>query len=96
MPRIASRITLEITNIRVKRLWNISREDAIREGIEIIHMAETSVPVYRNYLLKEKLGTTNPVKSFGSLWDSINGEKGYGWRNNPFVWVIEFKVLYGV
>jgi hypothetical protein len=91
MPRLASRITLEITNIKVERLRDITEENAIREGIEIIHMAEPSVPVYRNYLLKEKLGTTNPVKSFRTLWDKVNGADS--WNSEPWVWVIEFKVL---
>lgn len=91
MPRSASRITLEITNVRVERLNDISEQDAIAEGVEVIHMAEQNVPVFRNYLLKEKKGTTNPIHSFDTLWKSINGPDS--WQANPWVWVIEFKVL---
>jgi hypothetical protein len=89
MPKAACRIFLEITDIRVERLRDISEEDAIKEGIEIIHMAEINVPVYKNYLLKEKLLTTNPIKSLQTLWQSINGKQSL--EANPWVWVISFK-----
>lgn len=89
MPRYASRLLLEIEDIRVERLQNISEKDAIAEGIEIIHMAEPTVSVYRNYELKDKLGTTNPVKSYKTLWNSINGPDA--WEANPWVWVVIFK-----
>ena len=106
MPRWASRITLEITNIRVERLHDISEEDAIREGAEV-------EPCDQTVLLRDY--SNNPNKfdgnwfqewseelnnfvafenicrsSFQTLWDSINGKK-YPWNSNPWVWVIEFK-----
>jgi hypothetical protein len=86
MPKSACRLFLRITDIRVERLNDISEEDAVAEGIEIIHSSE--VPVFRKYNLKEKLGTTNPVLSFQTLWESING-KGC-WDINPWVWVVSF------
>ena len=91
MPRQASRITLEITNVRVERLQDISDEDAVKEGIEVIHMAEPTVPIYKRYDLKENKGTTNPFLSFQTLWKSINGKDS--WDANPWVWVIEFKKI---
>jgi hypothetical protein len=91
MPRWASRITLEITNIRVERLQEITEEDAINEGIEIAGKIKSSgEKVYKNYLL-ENNPFTQARYSFQSLWDSINGKK-YPWSSNPFVWVVEFKV----
>lgn len=81
MPKWASRLTLEITGVRVERLQDISEEDAKAEGIgegeqdECLH--------------------TNPTayNAFKQLWDGING---YGtpssWDANSWVWVIEFKV----
>lgn len=88
MPKSACRIFLEIIEVRVERLNDISEQDAIDEGIKIIHMADT-IPIYKNYLLKQELGTINPIKSYRTLWESING-KG-SWADNPFVWVVKYK-----
>ncbi len=77
MPRWASRITLEITEIRVERLQEISREDCIKEGIER-HLYMPAGEYER--------------QNFAFLWDSINGKK-YPWESNPWVWVVAFRVL---
>ncbi len=75
MPRWASRITLEITGVKVERLNAISAADAEAEGVEW----------NRSPL---RVGHTNPVSAFKSLWESING-KG-SWAANPWVWAISF------
>jgi hypothetical protein len=92
MPRIASRISLEIINIRVERLNDISEEDAIKEGVKrhlhgykcynginTIHYG-----VYDACFRKAK-------DSFESLWVSVYGENSWNW--NPWVWVVEFKII---
>jgi len=89
MTKNACRIFLKIKDVRVERLQNIDKLSAINEGVEIIHYAETSIPIYRKYNLEEKLGTTNPILSFYSLWEKINGEDSVD--QNPWVWVIEFE-----
>ena len=76
MPRWASRITLEIINIRPERLQEISEVDAKAEGVGAWH---------------NTIGGTIYKPEFRFLWDSINAERGYGWEANPWVWVIEFK-----
>ncbi len=81
MPRSASRITLEITGVRVERLQDISEQDASAEGADLC--VEQSVSKYA----KRRCPTY--VCSFGALWESING-KG-SWDANPWVWVVEFK-----
>jgi hypothetical protein len=81
MPRWASRITLEIVNIRVERVQDISEEDAKAEGTK---------GLYDDWAGPGKLTYRKPYKA---LWDSINSKRGYGWDVNPWVWVIEFKVL---
>lgn len=91
MPKEACRLFLEVKDIRIERLNEISESDAIAEGVEIIHYAEPNVPIYNNYLLKEKLGTTNPILSYQTLWQKINGQNS--WKENPFVWVYDFKVV---
>lgn len=79
MPRWASRITLEITDIRVERVQDISEEDAKAEGADKLHI--------------DDLGQTwkSHKRGFETLWDSINDKRGYGWNKNPWVWVVEFK-----
>lgn len=89
MPRKACRLLLEIQNIRVQRLQDISEEDALAEGIEIIFRSGC-INLYRNYLAETSMQSlVSSLESFKSLWQSINGAES--WSANPFVWVIEFK-----
>lgn len=82
MPRWASRITLEITGVRVERLQDISREDAISEGGPPSHPSIDAVSL--------DYGFPDFSRSwFGQTWWSIYGEES--WQANPWVWVIEFK-----
>ncbi|MFY9480245.1 MAG: hypothetical protein WAQ08_21635 [Aquabacterium sp.] len=86
MPRWASRITLEIVDVRVERLHDISDEDAIAEGIEPDVQPGDCVPLWRNYLSG---GTTViPRRSFETLWKTINGAAS--WDADPWLWVVEF------
>lgn len=86
MPRWASRITLEITDVRVERLNSISEEDAQAEGC-----APVFYPAYIS--AGEIVGPdeTPATEVFRDLWERING-KG-SWDANPFVWVLSFKQL---
>jgi hypothetical protein len=84
MPRWASRITLEITDVRVERLQDISEEDAKAEGIEQIGCN------WRNYLDGAD-SMTSPIHSYRTLWESINGAGS--WDANPWVWCITFRRL---
>lgn len=88
MPKAACRIFLEITNIRVERLNDISEKDAIAEGVRRFYSTLFDEMRYKDYLDFES-NWRSPVSSFESLWLSING-KG-SWELNPWVWVIEFK-----
>ncbi len=102
MPRWASRITLEITGVRVERVQDISEEDAKAEGIEWTDEG----PLHAHITFLEK-GVMTPVGSrdcnisrnfvtskeaFSCLWDFLSnpGEK---WEDNPWVWVIEFRMV---
>lgn len=92
MPRWASRITLEITSVRVERLQDISKADAIAEGIE--RLTYGGLTTYRNYSITDDLAEVSPmlespIESYRTLWESITGPSS--WDANPFVWVIEFK-----
>ena len=76
MPRFASRILLEITNIRAERVQDITPEDAAAEGVQPAQWQSND----EGYICE-----------FQELWDSINAERGFGWDVNPWVWVIEFR-----
>jgi hypothetical protein len=84
MPRWASRITLEITNIRVERLQEITEEDAIKEGMKPNKFENGFGQIYPSG------GKTPHKRAFAILWDSINGDK-HPWASNPWVWCIEFQ-----
>ena len=89
MPRWASRITLEITDVRVERLQEITEEDAKQEGANI--RITNSVNVYSKDFDEGKRSDGSYLNGFIYLWDSLNTKRGYGWNTNPFVWVISFK-----
>ena len=77
MPRWASRITLEVTGVRVERLNDISEADAREEGcLPVVH-GDGAVDC----------GTRKTA--FRALWESINGTDS--WAANPWVWVVEFR-----
>ncbi|HHI2971623.1 TPA: hypothetical protein ACP5G9_000734 [Klebsiella pneumoniae] len=89
MPRAASRILLEITDVRVERLNAISEEDARAEGIIDGGCLNCGEP--------DPCGCANPepdaTDAFAYLWQSIYGQEN--WNANPWVWVIEFKRVEG-
>lgn len=89
MPKIAARIKLEITGLRLERLQDITEEDAIAEGVEKSDCSEIVIR-YKNYLNSYGSYST-PSYSYRTLWEKINGKDS--WSLNPFVWVIEFKKL---
>lgn len=81
MPRVASRITLEVTGVRIERLNSISEADAIAEGIE---------SGFDGYHVDggQHFHAGAARMSYASLWDSLNAERGFGWDMNPWVWVV--------
>ncbi len=94
MPRWASRITLEITAVRVERLQSISEADARAEGVRLSQRAVSpskAQSFWWDYLRSEP-SCPWARESFGTLWESINGPDGPGsWDANPWVWVVEFR-----
>lgn len=84
MPRWASRITLEVTDVRCQRVQEISEEDAVAEGCSG-HDGEGP------YI--SAFGGRRIINNFAALWDTLNAKRGYGWDSNPWVWAYTFKVL---
>ncbi|HBQ3180652.1 MULTISPECIES: hypothetical protein [Klebsiella pneumoniae complex] len=87
MPRWASRILLEITDVRVERLNAISQEDAQAEGMELTGWR----PTYSDPDSGGEVMT--PYDNFAELWSSIYGDES--WKANSWVWVISFKRVEG-
>jgi len=87
MPRWASRITLEVVDVRVERVQEISDCDAQAEGVDLDpEYLDRDIPYF--------------VPCFQRLWDSINGKPrkdgvDISWSANPWVWVVEFKNVEG-
>ncbi|MCV6826036.1 MULTISPECIES: hypothetical protein [Halocynthiibacter] len=93
MPRWASRLTLTVTDVRVQRLQDISESDAEAEGIEPYSGIDPCCTGYLNYQTQSEDGWwLPPVKSFRTLWDSLNAKRGYGWAENPWVVAYTFTV----
>lgn len=79
MPRWASRITLEVTGVRVERLQDIKFHDMEAEGVLPLRICGGEQSVLQD-------------EYFRPLWDSINGKRA-SWESNPWVWVVEFKKI---
>lgn len=85
MPKSAARIWLQITDIKIERLQDITNVDSLLEGIYASDRGyyEDYTNYYNSF--------TNPRKSFFSLWRKIYGDESF--ESNPYVWAITFKVL---
>lgn len=91
-----ARIWLEVTDVRVQRVQEISEADAISEGVLEVtkdgKLKKYCVYDHKDYSStpwSEMPGTAK--EAYGGLWQSINGAES--WEANPWVWAITFKVL---
>lgn len=86
MPRWACRLTLDITDVRIERLQDISQADAEAEGVRepslgvMVETALGAVP-------RDRCGA---VAAYAALWEQINGAAS--WSANPWVWAVTFEV----
>lgn len=88
MPRAASRILLEITDVRVERLNAINEHDAQAEGV-----AKLRGGFWKHYQPGWTQHQLSARGSFVTLWKSIYGDES--WNSNPWVWVISFERIEG-
>lgn len=77
MPRWACRIVRELVAVRVERVHDISAEDCIAEGLSTT--------------LREHDAVVDLRRQYQELWDRLNAKRGFPWKNNPWVWVLEWK-----
>lgn len=80
MPRWASRLTLEITDVRVQRLQEISASDVLAEGVD---NGKSNPAMGVRWENMQRM-------AFEELWDSINAKRGHGWEKNDWVWALTF------
>ncbi len=94
MPRWASRITLEVTGVRVQRLQEISSADAQAEGIAELPLQAGQPGAWSADPTQLALHGRSPIDAFQRLWESIYGRSS--WLDNPFVWTISFQLIHSV
>ncbi|EJK2192927.1 hypothetical protein NK499_002943 [Vibrio cholerae] len=89
MPRAASRLTLKVTDVRIEKLQDITEDQCWKEGVEHI---DGQFDIHQlSEMAKTFDGTFEDAKAlFACLWDSIY----QNWKENPYVWVIEFEVIH--
>lgn len=104
MPKWASRITLDVTNVRVEQLQSITGDEVILEGFQIPFDKATGHPLLElgsryapaKYLTREQWksgdGEAWLRAHFASGWNVINAQRGFSWEKNPWVWIVEFEV----
>ena len=85
MPRWASRITLEVEEVRAERLQDITEEGAIAEGTTVKAVAAPGGFFPTAFLS----GTFR--YGYAQTWDFRNAKRGYPWSSNPWDWAIRFK-----
>lgn len=89
MPRWASRLTLEITNVRLQRLQQIDEGDCLAEG----YTGTDPEPVAEGgtiYAWHGRSSAPCPRAHYAVAWDRINGKRAT-WESNPWVWAITFR-----
>lgn len=98
MPRWACRITLKITDVRVERVQEISAADVEAEGVVRYRREFGQDGGFPEGWKDSRPGYGGSVwvpsafkDAYRVLWDPINEKRGFGFNENPFVWVIEFQ-----
>jgi hypothetical protein len=89
MPRWASRITLELTDVRVQRLREISEEDAIAEGC-VAGSSVTHRGTMGPFDAEVTRDASTAREAFCALWNSINLKRA-PWLSNPLVFALTFR-----
>ena len=85
MPRSVSRITLELTEVSIERLHDVTEDDALAEGYEF----------WRSAMLQGESERYSGAarEGYRVLWDKLNAERGFPWTANPWVWVLSYTRL---
>lgn len=108
MPKEASRIWLRVKDVRVERVQDITSRGALMEGYPVSsindlydkdvlegikELPEDKRTMALRLTPTKKHNSLTPKDWFSELWDSINAKRGFGWKENPWVWCVSFEVL---
>jgi hypothetical protein len=94
MCRWMSRITLEITGVRVERLQDITEEDAEAEGIRLLRGCDEEgyyLGFHWEHVTEDQVLYDTARDAYRGLWEQINGAGT--WDTNPWVWVVDYKLV---
>jgi len=95
MPRSAARLFLRVTDVRAERVRDITRKDALDEGIRVLPWNDCCIDGMASGCYNGDEchygRCQRPVELYKELWDSLNAKRGYGWNTNPWVWVYTFE-----
>jgi len=92
MRRHQSRLTLEVTGVRVERLQAITEDDAKAEGARPFFETFPMFGREQTITSGERCADAEHRAGFAVLWDEINADRAT-WKSNPFVWVVSFRLL---
>jgi len=91
MPRWACRLLLEVMEVRVERVKDITSRDCFAEGVRgRLPPFNKDSPADRQRIIAEFAGTMR--WGFKALWDELNAKRGFGWKTNPWTWVVRFSI----
>lgn len=90
MPRWASRLTLEITEVRVQRLHEITEDDARAEGVKPFFARFPALGREQHITSGELARDAEHRASYAVTWDEANGKRAM-WATNPWVWALTFR-----
>jgi hypothetical protein len=97
IPRWASCLWLEVTEVRVQRLQDISEADAIAEGLDAeegtigFNQRMPTYPHYSDFAAR----FADPRESYATLWNSLHTEPGTRWEDNPWIVAVSFICHHG-
>jgi hypothetical protein len=81
MPRVAARIFLKVTDVRIERIRATTAGDCKKEGVKL------------DFDITDIFTADEYIEGFKKIWDSIYQKQGDGWDENPWTWVFEFEKL---
>ncbi len=93
LPRTFARIVLELIDIQVERLQDITEQAAIAEGIHEFNLSNGLVYGYDPNGTPGGMVMDTARLAYAALWDSLHIKDGHTWSTNPFVWVYKFRRL---
>lgn len=95
LPKSASSLLLEITDVKPERLKDITRQAAINEGVNFLNCPTVQTVADISHNLNpgtfSAVQTIDYVAGFLLLWEEINGAGSVS--QNPFVWAIKFRLV---